>query len=159
MQKWIVMTAAAIALSGCAQVPNYQSAVKTPPPAQLVGNWQTLGPQGGLVSPEATASLIITAKGDTLDCRQWQRVIAKPGKVTRLNERWINVNNQARVMPLEIEGTTLHYDDLILQKVRQPTQECQQALHAQNKEPVTEEQPAEKSDESYPGQESEKPMF
>lgn len=159
MKKWIVMTAAAVALSGCAQIPNYQSAVKTPPPAQLVGNWQTMGPQSGLVSPEAIASLIITEQGDTLDCRQWQRVIAKPGKVTRLNDSWINVNTQLRVMPLELEGTALHYDDLVLQKVSQPTLECQQALEAQHKAPAVEEKPADESSESYPGQESEEPMF
>ncbi|WP_380178894.1 lipoprotein YedD [Kalamiella sp. sgz302252] len=131
MKKWM-LTAVAIALSGCAQIPNYQSAVKTPPPASLVGNWQTFGPQKGLVSKEATASLIITAQGDTLDCRQWQRVIAKPGKITQFSGDWVNVNNEVRVMPLELEGDKLHYDKLVLQKVQQPTAECQQALKHEN---------------------------
>lgn len=128
MKKWIVAAAAALSLSGCAQLPDYASAVKTPPPAGLVGNWQTFGPQSGLVSDQAKASLIITAEGDTLDCRQWQRVIAKPGKVTHFNGQWVNVNNAVRVMPLEQEGTELHYDKLVLQKVGQPTAECQKAL-------------------------------
>ncbi|MEI2264027.1 lipoprotein YedD [Erwinia sp. CGal63] len=127
MKKWI-LTVAAVALAGCAQIPNYQSAIKTPPPADLVGNWQTFGPQKGLVSKEATASLIISAAGDTLDCRQWQRVIAKPGKVTQFSGDWVNVNNEVRVMPLELKGRELHYDKLVLQRVPQPTAECQEAL-------------------------------
>ncbi|VEC52838.1 Putative lipoprotein [Klebsiella aerogenes] len=32
------------------------------------------------MSPDAIASLIVTKEGDTFDCRQWQRVIAQPGK-------------------------------------------------------------------------------
>lgn len=128
MKKWIVAAAAAVTLSGCAQLPDYASAVKTPPPAALVGNWQTFGPQKGLVSNEAKASLMISKEGDTLDCRQWQRVIAKPGKVTQFDGKWVNVNNQMRVMPLKLEGSELHYDKLVLQKVAQPTAECQKAL-------------------------------
>lgn len=137
MRKWI-LTVAALALAGCAQIPNYQSAVKTPPPASLVGNWQTLGPQKGLVSPEAKASLIITPEGDTLDCRQWQRVIAKPGKITQFSGDWVNVNNEVRVMPLQLEGRELHYDKLILQKVQQPTAECRDALQHANDRAQTE---------------------
>lgn len=142
MKKWIVAAAAVVTLSGCAQLTDYASAVKTPPPAELVGNWQTFGPQKGLVSKEAKASLIITAEGDTLDCRQWQRVIAKPGKVTHLDGEWVNVNNQVRVMPLELEGTELHYDKLILQKVSQPTAECQKALADQAKPQDEQVEPA-----------------
>ncbi|MCP1440623.1 hypothetical protein J3D56_004059 [Erwinia persicina] len=127
MKKWI-LAAAAVAMTGCAQIPNYQSAIKTPPPANLVGNWQTMGPQKGLVSKEAKASLIVTAEGDTLDCRQWQRVIAKPGKITLFSGDWVNVNNEVRVMPLVLEGQALHYDKLVMQKVQQPTAECQEAL-------------------------------
>ncbi|MFG1172242.1 lipoprotein YedD [Erwiniaceae bacterium CAU 1747] len=128
MKNWIIAGLAVSALSGCAQLESYSSAVKTPPPVSLVGNWQTAGPQKGLVSPEARASLIITAAGDTLDCRQWQRVIAKPGKTTLLGGDWVNVNNQSRVMPLELAGSVLHYDKLTLSKVDQPTAECQKAL-------------------------------
>ena len=131
MKNWMMMTFAAVTLAGCADIPNYQSAVKTPPPANLVGNWQSVGPQKGLVSKDAMASLIVTAEGDTLDCRQWQRVIAKPGKVTLFDGDWVNVNNRVRVMPLELEGMQLHYDKLVLQKVQQPTAECQQALDKQ----------------------------
>ncbi|KAB8310725.1 lipoprotein [Erwinia endophytica] len=135
MQKWILV-AAVLGLAGCARIPNYQSAVKTPPPVSLVGNWQTMGPQKGLVSKEAIASLIITAEGDTLDCRQWQRVIAKPGKVTLLRGDWVNVNNQLRVMPLKLVGSELHYDKLVLQKVYQPTAECQDALKHEDNLPA-----------------------
>lgn len=145
MKKWIVAVAAAVALSGCAQLTDYASAVKTPPPAELVGNWQTVGPQKGLISKEAKASLMITAGGDTFDCRQWQRVIAKPGKVTHFGGEWVNVNDQVRVMPLELEGTELHYDKLTLQKVSQPTAECQKALadhEAKSQVVVTAPQPA-----------------
>lgn len=143
MKNWIVAAAAVVTLSGCAQLTDYASAVKTPPPAALVGNWQTFGPQKGLISKEAKASLIITAEGDTLDCRQWQRVIAKPGKVTHFDGEWVNVNNEVRVMPLVLEGTELHYDKLILQKVSQPTVECQKALADQAKpREVKVEQPA-----------------
>ena len=142
MKKWM-MTLAALTLTGCADIPNYQGAVKTPPPASLVGNWQTVGPQKGLVSKEAIASLIITAEGDTLDCRQWQRVIAKPGKVTQFKGDWVNVNNKVSVMPLELEGQELHYDRLTLQKVQNPTAECQAAMAAQNQTtPVQAPQPS-----------------
>ncbi|CCP03560.1 Uncharacterized lipoprotein yedD precursor [Erwinia amylovora Ea644] len=133
MKKWIIATVAAMVLNGCAELPNYSGAVKTPAPAELVGNWQTFGPQSGLVSDQAKASLLITAQGETLDCRQWQRVLAKPGKLTRADDQWVNVNNQQRVMPIELKGNVLHYDRLILQKVAQPTAECQQQFEAVNK--------------------------
>ncbi|MCX8956303.1 lipoprotein YedD [Erwinia psidii] len=136
MKKWMLAAAVAVALSGCARIPNYQSAVKTPPPASLEGNWQTVGPQKGLVSKEAVASLIINASGDTLDCRQWQRVIAKPGKITQFSGDWVNVNNESRVMTLESEGATLYYDKLVMQKVNQPTAECQDALKHLGDRPV-----------------------
>ncbi len=140
MKKWIL--AGTVALAGCVQIPNYQGAVKTPPPANLVGNWQTMGPQKGLVSKDAVASLIITAQGDTLDCREWQRVIAKPGKVTLLSGDWVNVNNEVRVMPLELDGNEMHYDKLVLQRVHQPTPGCQNALAHENDKVV----PANKAD-------------
>jgi len=128
MKKWIIAGLAVTALSGCAQLEDYTSAIKTPPPETLAGNWQTSGPQSGLVSPEAQASLMITATGDTLDCRQWQRVVSKPGKLTQIDGDWVNINNQSRVMPLELENGVLHYDKLTLNKVAKPTVECQQAL-------------------------------
>lgn len=126
MKKWMLL--GALALTGCAQINHYQQAVKTPAPANLQGYWQTTGPQRGLISDRAMGSLIITAEGDTLDCRQWQRVIAKPGKLTLLNGKYVNVNKQLRVMPLELDEGELHYDKLTLKRVEQPTLECQQAL-------------------------------
>ena len=110
------MLLGALALTGCAQITQYQQAVKTPAPASLQGYWQTTGPQRGLISDRALGSLIITAQGDTLDCRQWQRVIAKPGKLTLLDGQYVNVNKQLRVMPLELDGDELHYDKLTLKK-------------------------------------------
>lgn len=106
------MVLAALGLSGCAQISNYDEAVKTPAPVELQGNWQTVGPQSKLISGQAMASLIIGAEGDTLDCRQWQRVIAKPGKLTRLGDDWVNVTRQVRVMPMTLENGELHYDGL-----------------------------------------------
>lgn len=133
MKKWIVI--ATLALSGCAQLNNYSEAVKTPAPADLQGNWQTVGAQSALVSPEAIGSLYIGADGSTLDCRQWMRVIAKPGKLTRFDDQWVNVNRQVRVMPLVVENGELHYDGLTLRKVDRPTLECQQAQDMASKYP------------------------
>jgi hypothetical protein len=126
MKKWMVL--AALALSGCAQINNYETAVKTPAPAELQGYWQTVGPQRKLISDQAMGSLIIGAQGDTLDCRQWQRVIAKPGKLTRLDDQWVNVTRLVRVMPLRLNNGELRYDGLRMRKVDRPTVECQQAL-------------------------------
>lgn len=133
MKKWMLL--GALALTGCAQITQYQQAVKTPAPANLQGYWQTSGPQSGLISDRATASLIISAEGDTLDCRQWQRVIAKPGKLTLLNDEYVNVNKQMRVMPLTLKGDELRYDKLTLKKVERPTVECQQALEQVSQQP------------------------
>jgi len=80
-------------------------------------------------------TLIVNADGSTLDCRQWMRVIAKPGKLTLLSGDYVNVNRQSRVMPLELEGSELHYDGLTLRKVDRPTVECQQALAEVAKQP------------------------
>ncbi|PIJ48336.1 hypothetical protein BL250_14100 [Erwinia sp. OLTSP20] len=126
MKSWMI-TGAAVLLSGCVQLTDYASAVKTPPPDALVGSWQTFGPQSGLVSDQATGSLMIDKQGNTLDCRQWQRVIVKPGKVSQLEGKLVNVNNQLRVKPLKLEGSELHYDGLVMRKVSQPTAACQQA--------------------------------
>ena len=43
MKKWMLI--AALALSGCAQINDYENAVQTPAPAELQGTWQTVGPQ------------------------------------------------------------------------------------------------------------------
>jgi len=133
MKKWMLI--AALALGGCAQINDYENAVQTPAPAELQGNWQTVGPQSGLVSDQAIGSLLITAEGTTLDCRQWQRVIAKPGKLTRLNGDYVNVTRQMRVMPLNVDNGELEYDGLTLRKVERPTLECQQAMKEVAKQP------------------------
>lgn len=133
MKKWMLI--AALALSGCAQINDYENAVQTPAPAELQGNWQTVDPQSNLISGQAMASLIINADGSTLDCRQWMRVIAKPGKLTRLNGDYVNVTRRIRVMPLVVDNSELNYDGLTLRKVARPTVECQQALEEVAKQP------------------------
>ncbi|KDA93408.1 lipoprotein YedD [Pantoea agglomerans] len=133
MKKWMLI--AALALSGCAQINDYENAVQTPAPADLQGTWQTVGPQSSLISDKAIASVIINADGSTLDCRQWMRVIAKPGKLTRLSGDYVNVTRQVRVMPLVVENGELSYDRMILRKVARPTVECQQALEEVAKQP------------------------
>ena len=133
MKKWMLL--AAIGLSGCAQITSYDGAVKTPAPQELKGNWQTVGPQSKLISSQAIGSLIIGAEGDTLDCRQWQRVIAKPGKLTRLGDDWVNVTRQVRVMPVTLSNGELRYDGLRMRKMDRPTLECQQALAEVAKRP------------------------
>jgi len=133
MKKWMLI--AAMALSGCAQINDYENAVQTPAPADLQGTWQTVGPQSSLINDKAIASVIINADGSTLDCRQWMRVIAKPGKLTRLGGDYVNVTRQLRVMPLVVENGELSYDRLTLRKVARPTVECQQALDEVAKQP------------------------
>ncbi|OXH80085.1 lipoprotein YedD [Pantoea agglomerans] len=133
MKKWMLI--AALALSGCAQINDYENAVQTPAPAELQGTWQTVGPQSSLISDKAIASVIINADGSTLDCRQWMRVIAKQGKLTRLSGDYVNVTRQVRVMPLVVENGELSYDRMTLRKVARPTVECQQALDEVAKQP------------------------
>lgn len=133
MKKWMLI--AALALSGCAQINDYENAVQTPAPADLQGTWQTVGPQSSLISDKAIASVIINADGSTLDCRQWMRVIAKPGKLTRLSGDYVNVTRQVRVMPLVVENGELSYDRMTLRKVARPTVECKQALDEVAKQP------------------------
>lgn len=127
MKKRVIIGAAML-LSGCVQVDNYDAVVKQPAPAGLAGYWQSSGPQSSLVSPEAIASLIVTKEGDTLDCRQWQRVIAVPGKLMRNGDKLYNVTQKRDIYRLEREGNTLEFDGLTLQHVKAPTIECKQAL-------------------------------
>jgi hypothetical protein len=63
------------------------------------------------------------------------RVIAKPGKLTRLSGDYVNVTRQVRVMPLVVENGELSYDRMTLRKVARPTVECQQALEEVAKQP------------------------
>ncbi len=81
MKKRLLWLARCLPPAGCVQVDTYEAVVKAPAPAGLEGFWQSKGPQSAMVSPEAIATFIVTKDGDTLDCRQWQRVIAEPGKI------------------------------------------------------------------------------
>jgi DNA-binding transcriptional regulator of glucitol operon len=91
MMKKIAIAGALLALTGCVQVDNYQDVIKHPVPAHLAGYWQSKGPQSKMVSPEAIATLVVTEEGDTLDCRQWQRVLAVPGKIMLRSDSYYNV--------------------------------------------------------------------
>lgn len=126
--KKIVMVGALMALTGCVQVDNYQDVFKHPVPADLAGYWQSKGPQSKMVSPQAIATLVVTKEGDTLDCRQWQRVVAVPGKIMLRSDDFYNVTRKLDVYQLEREGNTLEYDGMELQRVDRPTVECAQYL-------------------------------
>ncbi|ABP61196.1 lipoprotein YedD [Enterobacter sp. 638] len=126
--KKIVMVGALLALTGCVQVDNYQEVIKHPVPAHLAGYWQSTGPQSKLVSPQAIATLVVTEEGDTLDCRQWQRVVAVPGKIMLRSDDFYNVTRKLDIYQLEREGNTLEYDGMELQRVDRPTVECAQYL-------------------------------
>lgn len=122
--KKIAIIGALLALSGCAQIDNYNQVVKAPAPAGLAGYWQSEGPQSAMVSPEAIATLVITPEGDTLDCRQWQRVIALPGKLMVRSGDLYNVTNRKDVYSVDREGERIDYDRMTLKRVDRPTQEC-----------------------------------
>lgn len=126
--KKLAMVAALMTLAGCVQVDNYKDVVKVPAPEGLVGYWQTKGPQRSLVSPEAIGSLIVTRDGDTLDCRQWQRTIAVPGKLMLRGDDLYNVTEKRDVYSVDREDGTLEYDGMTLQRVDRPTIECIAAL-------------------------------
>ncbi len=122
--KKIAIIGALLALSGCAQIDDYNNVVKAPAPAGLAGYWQSEGPQSAMISPEAIATLIITPEGDTLDCRQWQRVIALPGKLMLRSDDLYNVTNRKDVYSIDREGERIDYDRMTLKRVERPTQEC-----------------------------------
>ena len=73
-------------------------------------------------------SLIVTRDGDTLDCRQWQRVIAVPGKLMLRDADVYNVTDKLDVYAVKRDGNTLKYDGMTLQRVERPTVECAAAL-------------------------------
>lgn len=125
--KKIVIAGALFTLAGCVQVDNYDAVVKAPAPAGLEGYWQSKGPQSEMMSPDAIASLIVTKNGDILDCRQWQRVIATPGKLMQRDEQVYNVTSALDVYPVERSGNTLQYDRMTLTRVDRLTAECEQA--------------------------------
>lgn len=126
--KKLAIVGALLVLAGCAEVENYNDVVKTPAPAGLEGYWQSKGPQRKMMSPEAIASLVVTKEGDTLDCRQWQRVIAVPGKLTMFSGELTNVTSKREIYPIERTGNTLTYDGMTLQRVDRPTTECAEEL-------------------------------
>ncbi|VEB96510.1 lipoprotein [Cedecea lapagei] len=123
MKKLLVL-AALVALSGCVEVRDYGQVVRTEAPAGMAGYWQSSGPQSELVSPEAIASLVVTPAGDTLDCRQWQRVITVPGKLTHLAGDLRNVTVKREIYPIERNGDTLEYAGMTLKRVDRLTTEC-----------------------------------
>nr|WP_159466240.1 lipoprotein YedD [Scandinavium goeteborgense] len=122
--KKIAILGALLALSGCVQVDDYNKVVKAPAPSDLAGYWQSEGPQSAMVSPEAIATLVITKEGDTLDCRQWQRVLARPGKLMLRDDDIYNVTNKKEVYAIDREGERIDYDRMTLKRVDRPTQEC-----------------------------------
>lgn len=126
--KKLAIVVALLTLAGCARIDDYSTVVKAPAPEGLTGYWQTMGPQRALVSPEVIGSLIITRAGDTLDCRQWQRVIALPGKLTLRDKDVYNVTQNLDVYAVERDGATLKYDGMTLHRVERPTVECAAAL-------------------------------
>lgn len=126
--KKIAIVGALLALSGCVQVDNYNDVVKAPAPEGLAGYWQSEGPQRAMVSPEAIASLIITKQGDTLDCRQWQRVSVLPGKLMLRDDDVYNVTTKRDVYAIDRDGDRLDYDRMTLKRVSRPTPECEEAL-------------------------------
>ncbi|MDU1086153.1 MAG: lipoprotein YedD, partial [Leclercia adecarboxylata] len=105
--KKIAIIAGLLALTGCVQVDRYQDVIKHPVPAELAGYWQSKGPQSRMVSPEAIATLVVTQEGDTLDCRQWQRVVAVPGKIMLRSDDFYNVTSKLDIYPLEREGSAI----------------------------------------------------
>ena len=126
--KKLAIVAALLTLAGCAQITDYSAVVKAPAPAGLAGYWESVGPQSALVSPEAMGSLIVTRDGDTLDCRQWQRVIAVPGKLMLRDSDVYNVTDKLDVYAVKRDGNTLKYDGMTLQRADRPTVECAAAL-------------------------------
>lgn len=123
--KKLAIAGALMLLAGCAEVENYNNVVKTPAPDWLAGYWQTKGPQRALVSPEAIGSLIVTKEGDTLDCRQWQRVIAVPGKLTLMSDDLTNVTVKRELILFD-EPTSALDPELVgevLNTIRQLAQE------------------------------------
>ncbi|AFJ46642.1 lipoprotein YedD [Shimwellia blattae] len=126
--KKIAILATVLALGGCVQVDNYQQVVKVPAPQGIAGYWQSTGPQSKLVSPEAIASLLVTPEGDTLDCRQWQRVIAVPGKLMRRGDDLYNVTSKLEIYDISPDGASLDYAGMTLHKVDRLTGECEDFL-------------------------------
>lgn len=127
-----LLIAGLLLLAGCAEVKPYSALIAHPAPTDLTGYWQSTGPQSELISPEARASLVIMQDGTTLDCRQWQRVIAVSGKLSLKadSERWQNLTEKGDVYSLSQHDNQLDYAGMTLQRVSKLTSECTQALQA-----------------------------
>ncbi|MCS3431508.1 lipoprotein YedD [Klebsiella sp. BIGb0407] len=136
-----LLIAGLLLLAGCAEVKEYSDVIAHPAPAGLTGYWQSVGPQSELISPEAQASLVVTPDGTTLDCRQWQRVIAVSGKLSLKSdgESWQNRTEKGDIYSLAPHDSQLRYAGMTLQRVSKLTSECTQAL--QTLQVVTEQQP------------------
>lgn len=67
------------------------------------------------MSPDAIASLIVTKEGDTFDCRQWQRVIAQPGKLMNRDSEIYNVTASTGHLSCRARGqhNLLRSDDVV----------------------------------------------
>ncbi len=126
------LIAALFLLAGCAEVKEYSGVIAHPAPVGLTGYWQSVGPQNELISPEARASLVIMPDGTTLDCRQWQRVIALSGKLSLKSdgESWQNMTEKDDIYSLALHDNQLKYAGMTLQRVSKLTNECAQALQA-----------------------------
>lgn len=126
-----LLIAGLLLLAGCAET-KYSEVIAHPAPAGLTGYWQSVGPQSELISPEARASLLVMPDGTTLDCRQWQRVIAVPGKLSLKSgsDSWQNITEKGDVYSLAPHDDQLEYAGMTLQRVSKPTSECTQALQA-----------------------------
>lgn len=122
--KKLLVSAALLALSGCTEIRDYTQVVRAEAPAGLAGYWQSSGPQRELISPDAMASLVVTPEGDTLDCRQWQRVIGVPGKLTYLSGSLRNVTVKREIYDIAMKGDTLEYAGMTLKRVARLTPEC-----------------------------------
>ncbi len=132
MKKIFVTGLLAAALTGCAGTADYAEVIKAPAPQELAGVWTTTGPQSWLASPEAVASLIITRSGDTLDCRHWQRTIAKRGKLDWTGEQYYNVTFKSENYTIALENGEMKYDHMTLRRVKAPTAECAAFLTSVN---------------------------
>ena len=131
MKRGLLITGLLL-LVGCSGVKEYSEVITHPAPANLTGYWQSTGPQSELVSPDAIASLVVMPDGETFDCRQWQRVIAVPGKLTRKasDDSWLNITEKEEVYTLSLDDNQLNYAGMTLQRVSKLTSECAQALSA-----------------------------
>ncbi|WP_410016118.1 hypothetical protein [Sodalis sp. C49] len=125
MTKNCVWGLLALTLSGCAGYTDYPSAAKTAAPADVAGVWMTTGPQKELADPAAIATFIVTRSGDTLDCRQWQRTIARRGKLTWRGDNLYNVNVKNEYSTVTVNDGVMKFSRLTLHRVQKPTVECQ----------------------------------